>query len=67
MAGQLHAALFWLVAASEGNALVTGLPGSGKTSLVKWSLRNVPPQYAVVVCTTRPASSGSATTWGGTP
>jgi hypothetical protein len=49
MAGQLHAALFWLVAASEGNALVTGLPGSGKTSLVKWSLRNVPPQYAVVV------------------
>jgi len=49
MAGQLHAALFWLVAASEGNALVTGLPGSGKTSLVKWSLRNVPPQYSVVI------------------
>jgi len=49
MAGQLHAALFWLVAASEGNALVTGLPGSGKTSLVKWSLRNVPPQYSVII------------------
>ncbi len=28
---------------------MTGLPGSGKTSLVKWSLRNIPPQYAVVV------------------
>jgi hypothetical protein len=49
MAGQLHAALFWLVAASEGNALVTGLPGSGKTSLAKWSLRNIPPQYSVVI------------------
>ena len=49
MAGQLHAALFWLAAAAEGNALVTGLPGSGKTSLVKWSLRNVPPQYSLVI------------------
>jgi len=49
MAGQLHTALFWLAAAAEGNALVTGLPGSGKTSLAKWSLRNIPPQYAVVV------------------
>jgi energy-coupling factor transporter ATP-binding protein EcfA2 len=41
--------LFWLASAAEGNVLVTGLPGSGKTSLVKWSLRNIPPQYAVVV------------------
>jgi hypothetical protein len=49
MAGQLYTSLFWLVSAGEGNALVTGLPGSGKTSLVKWSLRNIPPQYAVVV------------------
>jgi len=49
MAGQLHTALFWLAAAAEGNVLVTGLPGSGKTSLAKWSLRNIPPQYAVVV------------------
>jgi GTPase SAR1 family protein len=46
---QLYTMLFWLTAAAEGNVLVTGLPGSGKTSLVKWSLRNVPPQYAVVV------------------
>jgi len=45
----LHAMLFWLAAAAEGNVLVTGLPGSGKTSLVKWSLRNIPPQYAVMV------------------
>jgi hypothetical protein len=45
---QLYTSLFWLVVAGEGNALVTGLPGSGKTSLVKWSLRNTP-QYAVVV------------------
>jgi len=29
--------------------LVTGLPGSGKTSLVKWSLRDIPPQYSVVI------------------
>ncbi|MDT7870856.1 MAG: AAA family ATPase, partial [Thermoproteus sp.] len=49
MAGQLHAALFWLAAAAEGNVLVTGLPGSGKTSLAKWSLRNIPPQYSVVI------------------
>jgi len=49
MAGQLHAALFWLAAAAEGNALVTGLPGSGKTSLAKWSLQNIPPQYSVVI------------------
>jgi len=46
---QLYTMLFWLVTAGEGNTLVTGLPGSGKTSLVKWSLRNIPPQYAVVV------------------
>ena len=46
---QLYTMLFWLTTAAEGNVLVTGLPGSGKTSLVKWSLRNVPPQYAVVV------------------
>jgi hypothetical protein len=49
MTGQLYTSLFWLVSAGEGNALVTGLPGSGKTSLVKWSLLNIPPQYAVVV------------------
>ena len=41
--------LFWLTTAAEGNVLVTGLPGSGKTSLVKWSLRNIPPQYSVVI------------------
>ena len=29
--------------------MVTGLPGSGKTSLVKWSLRDIPPQYSVVI------------------
>jgi hypothetical protein len=45
----LYTMLFWLVAAGEGNALITGLPGSGKTSLVKWSLRNIPPQYSVVI------------------
>jgi GTPase SAR1 family protein len=45
----LHTSLFWLTTAAEGNVLVTGLPGSGKTSLVRWSLRNIPPQYAVVV------------------
>ena len=49
MTGQLYTMLFWLASAGEGNALVTGLPGSGKTSLVKWSLSNIPPQYAVVV------------------
>ncbi len=46
---QLYTMLFWLAAAAEGNVLVTGLPGSGKTSLVKWSLRNIPQFYAVVV------------------
>jgi hypothetical protein len=46
---QLYTMLFWLTAAAEGNVLVTGLPGSGKTSLVKWSLRNIPPFYAVVI------------------
>jgi GTPase SAR1 family protein len=45
----LYTMLFWLTTAAEGNVLVTGLPGSGKTSLVKWSLRNISPQYAVVV------------------
>jgi len=45
----LHTSLFWLTVAGEGNALVTGLPGSGKTSLVRWSLRNIPPQYGVVI------------------
>ena len=45
----IHTKLFWLVAAAEGNALVTGLPGSGKTSLVKWSLRSIPGGYAVVI------------------
>ena len=46
---QLYTMLFWLTSAAEGNALIVGLPGTGKTSLVKWSLRNIPPQYAVVV------------------
>jgi energy-coupling factor transporter ATP-binding protein EcfA2 len=46
---QLYTMLFWLTTAAEGNVLVTGLPGSGKTSLVKWSLRNIPPQYSVVI------------------
>jgi hypothetical protein len=46
---QLYMSLFWLVAAGEGNALITGLPGSGKTSLVKWSLQNIPPLYSVVI------------------
>jgi hypothetical protein len=46
----LHASLFWLVVATEGNALVTGLPGSGKTSFVKWSLQHgLPPQYSVII------------------
>ena len=45
----IYTKLFWLVAAAEGNALVTGLPGSGKTSFVKWSLGNVPPSFTVYV------------------
>jgi hypothetical protein len=45
----LHTTLFWLVTAGEGNALITGLPGSGKTSFVKWSLRNIPQWYSVVI------------------
>jgi hypothetical protein len=45
----LYTMLFWLVAAGEGNALITGLPGSGKTSLVKWSLRNISSQYSVII------------------
>jgi len=49
MTSQLHDKLFWLVVAGEGNTLITGLPGSGKTSLIKWSLRSIPPQYAVLV------------------
>mgnify|MGYP005618828631 CR=1 FL=1 len=49
MAGQLYTSLFWLVSAGEGNALVTGLPGSGKTSLVKWSLLNIPPQHSIII------------------
>jgi hypothetical protein len=49
MTSQLHDKLFWLVVAGEGNALVTGLPGSGKTSLVRWSLYSIPPQYSVVI------------------
>jgi len=49
MISDMHQMLFWLVAAAEGNALVTGLPGSGKTSLMKWSLRNTPPGYTVYV------------------
>ncbi|MFZ8809378.1 MAG: type IV secretion system DNA-binding domain-containing protein, partial [Pyrobaculum sp.] len=46
---QLYTMLFWLAAAAEGNVLVTGLPGSGKTSLIKWSLRNIQQRHAVVV------------------
>ncbi len=45
----LHTMLFWLAAAAEGNALIVGLPGTGKTSLVKWSLRNIPQQYSVII------------------
>ena len=45
----MYTKLFHLVTAVEGNALVTGLPGTGKTSLIKWSLREVPGDYAVVV------------------
>ncbi|MCU7788207.1 type IV secretory system conjugative DNA transfer family protein [Pyrobaculum sp. 3827-6] len=45
----LYTQLFRLVTAVEGNALITGLPGTGKTSFVKWSLREVPSDYAVVV------------------
>jgi hypothetical protein len=45
----LYTMLFWLTTAAEGNVLVTGLPGSGKTSLVKWSLRNISPQYSIVI------------------
>lgn len=41
--------LFFLVISTEGNALITGLPGTGKTSLIKWSLRDIPPDFAVVV------------------
>jgi len=43
---------FHLVVAAEGNALVTGLPGSGKTTLVKRALSNVPREFAVVVLDT---------------
>ncbi len=49
MTNQLHTMLFWLTAVAEGNTLVTGLPGSGKTSLVKWSLHNIPPQYSIII------------------
>ena len=45
----LYTMLFWLVAAGEGNTLITGLPGSGKTSLVKWSLRNIPRQHSIII------------------
>ncbi len=41
--------LFHLVTAVEGNALITGLPGTGKTSLIKWSLKETPGDYAVIV------------------
>jgi energy-coupling factor transporter ATP-binding protein EcfA2 len=46
---QLYTMLFWLTTAAEGNVLVTGLPGSGKTSLVRWSLRNIPPQHSIII------------------
>ena len=45
----LHTSLFWLTTAAEGNVLVTGLPGSGKTSLVRWSLHNIPQWYSTVI------------------
>jgi energy-coupling factor transporter ATP-binding protein EcfA2 len=45
----LYTMLFWLTSAAEGNVLVTGLPGSGKTSLVRWSLSRIPPQYSVII------------------
>jgi hypothetical protein len=45
----LYTTLFWLTVAAEGNVLVTGLPGSGKTSLVKWSLWSIPPHYSVII------------------
>lgn len=41
--------LFSLLISVEGNALITGLPGTGKTSLIKWSLRDIPPDFAVIV------------------
>ncbi|RFA95821.1 AAA family ATPase [Pyrobaculum aerophilum] len=41
--------LFFLVVFTEGNALITGLPGTGKTSIIKWSLRDIPPDFAVIV------------------
>ncbi len=41
--------LFFLLISVEGNALITGLPGTGKTSLIKWSLRDIPPDFAVIV------------------
>ncbi len=54
----LHTSLFWLVTAAEGNALITGLPGSGKTSFVKWSLRNIPTQYSIIIYDTAGEFSG---------
>ena len=45
----MYTKLFWLVTAAEGNALITGLPGTGKTSLIKWSLREIPPGHSVVL------------------
>lgn len=49
MRAELYAKLFSLVVAVEGNALITGLPGTGKTSFIKWSLREVPPDFAIAV------------------
>ena len=45
----MHRYLFHLVISTEGNALITGLPGTGKTSLIKWSLRDIPPDYTVII------------------
>ncbi|MEM1519833.1 MAG: AAA family ATPase [Pyrobaculum sp.] len=45
----MHRYLFHLVTSVEGNALITGLPGTGKTSLIKWSLRDIPPDYIVII------------------
>jgi hypothetical protein len=56
--------IFRLVVAAEGNALITGLPGSGKTSLIKWSLHDVPQGFSVVVFDTAGEFNGAKCNWG---